>query len=168
MLDNFIKIGYISKTHGYKGEVKVIPLTSDINRFNLLKTVYIKINNNYTLEEIESVRLGYNYVLIKFKKYNSKEEIFNYISCYLFVKREDAIPLKEGEYYTQDLIGCVVYYNNNKIGKIINVENFGSSDLFLIQYKNKTVYYPFLKQYIENVDINNKKIIINQFEGFFD
>ena len=40
-MENFIKIGAIVKPQGIKGEVKVIPLTDDINRFKLLKSVYI-------------------------------------------------------------------------------------------------------------------------------
>ena len=36
-----IDIGKIVKAQGIKGEVKIIPITDDVSRFNELKTVFI-------------------------------------------------------------------------------------------------------------------------------
>ena len=44
MLDK-LKVGIIVKPQGIKGEVKVQPLTDDINRFNDLKEVIIDGNS---------------------------------------------------------------------------------------------------------------------------
>lgn len=38
---DFIQVGEITNTHGIKGEIKVYPLTDDINRFEKLKNLYI-------------------------------------------------------------------------------------------------------------------------------
>ena len=38
---DYIKVGKIINTHGIKGEVKIYPLTDNINRFDDLKTVYL-------------------------------------------------------------------------------------------------------------------------------
>ena len=41
-MKKFLTIGEITKPHGVKGEVKVFPLTDDINRFKKLKRVFIE------------------------------------------------------------------------------------------------------------------------------
>ena len=38
-MDNYLRVGVITTTHGIKGEVKVFPTTDDVNRFEYLKEV---------------------------------------------------------------------------------------------------------------------------------
>lgn len=40
-MGNLFKIGQIINTHGIKGEVKVYPLTEDVNKFKRLETVLV-------------------------------------------------------------------------------------------------------------------------------
>ena len=59
-------------------------------------------------------------------------------------------------------------HNNQIIGKVINMISTGSCDIFVVKYQDNEIFYPFLNQYINNININHKIIEINQFEGFFD
>ncbi|HHV13866.1 MAG TPA: 16S rRNA processing protein RimM [Clostridiales bacterium] len=45
-MDNYLRVGVISSTHGIKGEVKVFPTTDDVNRFKELKTVFLDTGKN--------------------------------------------------------------------------------------------------------------------------
>ncbi|MBQ1188889.1 MAG: 16S rRNA processing protein RimM, partial [Lachnospiraceae bacterium] len=38
-MENLLRVGVITSTHGVRGEVKVFPTTDDMNRFKKLKTV---------------------------------------------------------------------------------------------------------------------------------
>ncbi len=38
-MEDTLRVGVISSTHGVRGEVKVYPTTDDVNRFKKLKTV---------------------------------------------------------------------------------------------------------------------------------
>ncbi len=40
-MDDMLRVGVISSTHGVRGEVKVYPTTDDANRFKKLKTVIL-------------------------------------------------------------------------------------------------------------------------------
>ena len=164
---NFLKIGQLVKPHGVKGEIKVFPLTDNINRYKKLSTVFLLINNQYIKEEIISVKNTPKFVIIKFKNYNKKEDVEKLRNIYLFINREEGEPLGEGEYYTQDLIGCSFWYKNENLGTVINIINEGSCYIFVVKDINKEILFPFLNEYIEDIDIKNKKIIVNQFEGFF-
>ena len=41
MAGDYIQIGRIANTHGVKGEMKIIPLTNDIYRFDHLKIAFL-------------------------------------------------------------------------------------------------------------------------------
>jgi 16S rRNA processing protein RimM len=165
---DYLKIGYIRKPHGLKGEVKVLPLISDPERYKKLRSVFLLINNNYIEEEVENARGSSGEVILKFKKFNRIEDVEALRSIYIFVSREKAEKLSKGEFYSQDIIGCEFVYKENTIGTVKDVINHGSCDIFVVTYNGREIMYPFLNEYIDDIDIKNKKIFVNQFEGFFD
>ena len=40
-MDNLLRVGVISSTHGIRGEVKVFPTTDDVKRYSKLKNVIL-------------------------------------------------------------------------------------------------------------------------------
>ena len=165
---DYIKIGMIVKPHGVRGEVKVLPLTDDVKRFDDLKNIYIKNDNLFLMEEIASMKNQNDFIILKLKEFNKLEDAESLRDKYIFVQRNDAVKLYEDEYYTQDLVGCEIRFHDMSLGKVIDVINEGSCDIFVVEYKKSEVYYPFVKELVASVDIENKTIIINQMEGYFD
>ena len=41
-MEDYLKVGVITSTHGLRGEVKVFPTTDDPERFRKLKKVYLR------------------------------------------------------------------------------------------------------------------------------
>ncbi len=164
----YLKIGFITKPHGINGELKVIPLTDDKERYKKLTNVYLLNENSYKPVKIQSIKKTNDSIIIKFENYNSKEEAEKLRNIYIFIDRNDGVPLADGEYYTQDLVDCSIYYKDKLFGKIKDIINEGSCDIFIIKYINKEIFYPFINDYIDDIDIKNKKININYIEGYFD
>lgn len=164
----YLKVGLITKPHGLKGEIKIIPLTDNPERFNDLKKVYLFYNNDYKSVTIQYIKNANNLIIIKLKNYNNREDAEKLRNIYMFINRDEGIPLDSGEYYTQDLVGCKFYYKDKLLGNVIDVINEGSCDIFIIKNKGNDVFYPFLADYIDKIDILNKKIDINYIEGYFD
>ncbi len=165
---DFLKIGFIKKPHGIRGEIKVLPLTDDPSRFKKLKKVFLKVDEDYTSQEIESVKIGNSEILLKFKGFNKIEDVLFLKDLYVFVEKKEGVKLAEWEYYSQDLVGCNVYFKNRLIGVVVDFDNFGANDNLVISFDSKEYYYPFLRQYIDKVDVRDKVIEINQLEDFFD
>lgn len=165
---NYLKIGLIKKPHGLKGELKILPLTDNPERFKNLKNIYLFSNNQYVEEKIQWVKITNTEILLKLSKYNSLTEVELLRNIYLYIDKEEGEELGEWEYYSQDLIGCSVYFKDKKIGNVIDISNFGANDNILIKSENEEFFYPFLREYIEKVDIDNKKIVVNEIEGFYN
>ena len=78
-MDDMLRVGVISSTHGVRGEVKVYPTTDDANRFKKLKTVILDLGRGEQITlNIESVKFFKNMVILKFKEFNNINEIEKY------------------------------------------------------------------------------------------
>ncbi|WP_315114903.1 ribosome maturation factor RimM [uncultured Clostridium sp.] len=155
-MKEFLSIGQIINTHGLKGEVKVYPLTDDINRFKLLQNVYI---GNEEIS-IEWCKLQVDRVILKIKGVDSIEEAIKLKNQYLDIKRENAVELSEGSYFIADLIGCTVYdEDNNDLGEVYDVIQTKNNDVYWVKSK-KELLIPALKTIVVNINIEEKIIII--------
>ena len=74
-MEDMLRVGVISSTHGVRGEVKVFPTTDDAKRFKKLKTVILDIMPEPVLLHIESVKFFKNMVILKFEEFNNINEV---------------------------------------------------------------------------------------------
>lgn len=155
-MKEFLAVGQISKPHGIKGEVKVLPLTDDIRRFRKLKVACIEGEE----KNILWCKLQADRVILKIEGIETIEEAEKYRNKYIMVKREDAVKLPKGSFFISDLVECTVYDTlGNEIGKMFEVIKTGSNDVYWVKGK-KEVLIPAIKEIVLDIQINEKKIII--------
>lgn len=156
-----LEIGQIINTFGIKGEIKVTPFTDDINRFDDLKKVYVKTKNKEKIYKIESVRYHKNMVLLKLEGIETPEEAELLKNSFLEIDREDAIPLKEGQYFIVDLIGLEVYSEEGVLlGKVEDIYNTGANDIYVIKDElGKQILLPGTKEVIKEVKLDDRIIV---------
>ena len=153
-MDETLKIGLIVKPQGIKGELKVQPLTDDIYRFKILKTVIID-DKTY---RVKSAVIGGNTVFLSLDGIIDRNTAETFRGRFLRVKREDAIPLEEGRYFITDIIGCKLIVEDKEIGEVIDVFS-ARTDIFTVKCENgKIMRFPFLKDAVISVDIDGKTI----------
>lgn len=166
---DYIKIGWIMNTHGIKGGVKVHPLTDDIDRFNSLGTIYL--GENKIKATIEKVKHSKGLVMLKFKEFNNINEVLAFKDNYIYIDESDKVDLPKGHYFIFDIIDCVVFdIKGNRIGIVVDVIQYASNDVYVINNpeKNKEYLIPAVKEFFVNIDILNKKIIIDPIEGMIE
>src|SRR5690606_34388845 len=98
--------------------MKVLPLTTDISRFDYLKIVWVENNGGLTEHFVKKVRYHKNFVLITLSGIDTLEKASEYKNCYIKVNREYARPLEEDEYFIADLLDCDVYQEAVFLGKV--------------------------------------------------
>ena len=163
----YIEIGQIVNTNGLKGVVKVNPFTDDISKFEDLKYVYIQLKNELKKVKIEQVRYNKNQVLLKLEGIDSIEEAEKYRNFYLKTEKESQEDLGEDTYYIVDLIGLDVYSDKYEyLGKIEDVFPTGSNDVYVVKDNlGKQILIPAIADVVKEVDLKNKKMIINLIPG---
>ena len=167
MNEDFIIIGKIVSTQGNKGEVKVIPLTDSIDRFDKLTDVFIREGNIEKLLKINNLKTKKNAVILKFEDIDNIEKAKILVESFLEVKRSDAVKLPKDTYFIFDIIGLEVYTNENELlGKVDNIISTGSNDVYVVKNKNKKeILIPAIREIIKNIDVEKKRITINMADG---
>ena len=163
---NYISIGKITNFFGIKGEAKVgFDNESQIKK---AKVVYMLDDESNCELKIKSIRFHKNFAIIKFDGIDDINDLLQFKGQRIFIPKQTALnQLDKDEYLIQDLIGCVVFNENNeKIGEVVNISTNSSQDLLNIKNGFGQVdLVPFVNEFFPVVDIKNKKIIIKPIEG---
>ena len=85
---------------------------------------------------------------------------------YIYKDENDIEELEEGYYY-DELIGLDVYVNNEKKGKVINVEEGVRNNFIRVKTEDKEVLIPYIEQFILNTDLEENRIDVINMEGLF-
>lgn len=166
-MEDLLQVGGIANTHGVRGEVKVFPTTDDPQRFCDLKTVLLDTGHEYLKLEIQNVKFFKKFVILKFKGMDNINDVEKYKGKGLWITREQAVELKEDEYFITDLIGlCVKNESDEEIGTIKDVLVTGANDVYVIERSDGTeVLLPAIKQCILDVDLKERMMKVHILEG---
>lgn len=166
-MDNFLRVGVITTSHGIKGEVKVFPTTDDVNRFKKLKQVILDTGKEHIELEIEGVKFFKQLVILKFKGIDNINEIEKYKGKDLLVSRENAVKLNKDEYFIFDIIGLkVITDTQEELGELVEVLLTGANDVYVVKTsEGKEILLPAIKDCILEVDMDNRLIKVHVMEG---
>lgn len=166
-MEDFLKVGVISSTHGIRGEVKVFPTTDDKERFLELDSVILDAGKERIALEIEGVKFFKQFAILKFQGIDNINDIEKYKGKSLYVTREQAVELGEDEYYLADLIGMEVYLEDgSRFGTLTDVMETGANDVYCVEtQEHGEVLLPAIHQCILQVDVENNRMRVHLMDG---
>ncbi len=153
MEDRF-QVGVITSTHGIAGEVKVYPTTDDVRRFKKLKQVILDTGKEERELTVAQARFSKDRVILKFQEFSDINEVEPLRGGHLYVTRENALPLGEGEYYIADLIGMsVVSTEGEELGTLAEVMPTGANDVYIVARPDgEELLLPAIRDCVREVD----------------
>lgn len=166
-MEDYLRVGVITTTHGVRGEVKVFPTTDDQNRFKELKEVFLDTGKDLITLEIEGVKFFKQMVILKFKGIDNINDIEKYRGKDLLINRKDAVKLEEDEFFIFDLIDSEVFTDEGeKLGILIEILTTSANDVYIVKTaEGKELLLPSIKECVLSVDVENKKIIVHLMKG---
>lgn len=169
-MENTLRVGVISSTHGVRGEVKVFPTTDDVNRFKQLKEVILDTGKEQKTLEIEQVKFFKNMVILKFKGYDNINDIELYKGKDLLVTRDNAISLEPNENFIVDLIGLsVVTDEGEPFGTLTDVLVTGANDVYVVETpEGREVLFPAIPSCVLDVDLEKAVVTVHILDGLLD
>ena len=163
-MDEYVYIGKIVNTHGIKGELRILSDFKFKDRV-FLENRKIYIGEDYHEETINSYRHHKVFDMITLKGYTNINEVLQFLKKNVYVKRYD-LSLSTDDYLDEDLIGLNVLLDNGDTGRVLAITNNGGNNKTLeLLINGKKVYVPYHKDFIKNIDLNNKVIELNVIEG---
>lgn len=167
---DYLQIGEIVNTHGVKGEVKVIPLTDNQERFNDLRQVCLDMDGNLEKLVIEGIKHFKNTVILKLKGIDTVEAAEAIKGLFLLVDRKNAVKLPDDSYFICDIIGSEVQdMAGASYGKLTEVLSTGSNDVYVVKNEDgREILLPALKSVIREVNIETGVIKVVIPEGLLE
>lgn len=167
-MEEMLKVGVITSTHGVRGEVKVFPTTDEVSRFKGLKELVLDTGREKLSLEIEGVKFFKQMVILKFKGLDNINDVEKYRQKSLYVYRKDAVRLKKDEYFIADLIDMPVYgEQGERLGVLTDVMSTGANDVYVIRRENggRDLLVPAIRQCILSVDVEEPRMVVRLLEG---
>ena len=166
-MEDLLKVGVITTTHGVRGEVKVFPTTDDAERFLDIEYVLLDTGKELRRLNIQNVKFFKNLAILKFEGIDNINDIEMYKGRELWIPREEAQELGEDEYYVADLIGMdVLLENGEKFGVLRDVMETGANDVYIIDSaEHGEVLLPAIKECILDVDLEKNVMTIHLMKG---
>ena len=181
-------VGIVRGSHGLSGEFKVESTSGEYEHFGRIKEVTLTDGTEQRVFKVEYTKDSSVTLYMKLIGIDTPEDALAFNGWRIVVPREYAHPLKEGEWYIEDLKGCSVWYeevaplsapvvlsDDNTIGTVTDVVEGGAGYLveillsesctkltdevkFTKRGKIRTVYVPFKNDFIGAVDVNERKM----------
>lgn len=162
-----LQVGVITQTHGIRGEVKVFPTTDDASRFKKLKEVIMDTGRERLHMEVEGVKFFKQYAIVKFKGYDSINDVEKYKGSKLYVTRDKAVRLKKDEYFIADLIGMqVITEDGEPFGVLKDVMATGANDVYVVERGDSSeVLLPAIRECVLKIDMEQGLITVHIMDG---
>ncbi|MEA3496075.1 MAG: ribosome maturation factor RimM [Bacteroidota bacterium] len=168
--ENFINIGTIIKTHGFKGLIKVdfileFDKTEDEDNF-----LFILINNKVVPFYIENLeKIGNDITLIKLEDIDTKEEVQQYVGMDVCIQKE---KVNIDEKQLANSLGIINYsiidQDNKKIGLINDVFDNAGQTLFQVLDGEKEILIPFHEDLLIDLDADSQTISLQIADGLIE
>jgi 16S rRNA processing protein RimM len=169
-MEDLLKVGVITTTHGVRGEVKVYPTTNSAERFLELSYVLLDTGRDLKRLEIQNVKFYKNQAILKFKGIDNINDIEMYKGRDLWINREDGQELDEDEYYIADLLGLTVLLEDGtEYGTLKDVMETGANDVYVVETKDGSeVLLPAIADCILDVDLDEETMTVHLMKGLVE
>ena len=168
-MEDLLKVGVITTTHGVRGEVKVFP-TTDPERFLDLEYVILDAGREMKKLEIRNVKFFKNLVILKFNGIDNINDVEKYKGKDLLVDRANAVKLQKDEYFIADLIGLkVVTDEGNDFGTLKDVLQTGANDVYVIDGTDGKEYlFPVIRECVLDISLEKGIVTVHIMPGLLD
>ena len=168
MTDSFT-LAIIGSSFGLKGFVKVKSLSGETGHLASLKSVILRHGNKEEEFFIEETMPSDNsFILMRFKGINSPEAAKTLTGAEVIADRANATPLKQNEFYIEDLKGLKLITaspdspsREEVIGHITDIIEGGGGDLAEVRLLSGAIrLVPFRNEFLGDISIEEGKAVL--------
>lgn len=166
-----VKIGKIVNTQGIKGEVRILS-NSDFKDERFKEGAIITVKNKRESEQlkIEKSHAYKSFMIVKFTRFDNINQVLKYKNYDVFADEISRDMLMEDEYLNSDIVGCSILDQDYvTLGVVSDIIDNPAHNLLRVDREDKKSFLvPFKDIFLIDVNINDKKIVINNMPGLID
>ena len=166
-MKEYLECGKLANTHGVRGDVLIDSWCDSPEVLASLQTVYTEKNGIYAPVRVLKASVYKGRVLATLDGVTTLEDAAAMKNTVLYAARAD-LPLAEGDFFVQDLIGLPVYEvtTGEKYGVLSDVISGAASDLYEVKNERGTFLVPVVPAFVKSIDLTDG-IGIAAIEGMF-
>lgn len=156
---NLLEIGKILRPHGIKGAVKVECFVDE--HFSMFKDIFV--TEKRAKAQVKKVQnLNKDFYIVTFDIIPDVDTAEKFRNQSIYIDR-DLYPEFKDQVYLSDLINkLVLNENGEKIGYMVDYEDYGASVILTIKSGVSSYQIPYVKDIIEYVDEKGAFVINEQ------
>lgn len=160
----FVAVGRITRAHGIKGEVAVLPLSQVESRFEPGSRLLLE-GEDRTLT-VTGSKPHRQRLLVRFEEVEDRDQAESLNGRYLMVPASEVPPLPDGEYWPHQLLGSeVVTESGRSLGRISEVVRTPANDVWVADGPDGQALVPALKDVVETVDLSARRVVVREVPG---
>jgi 16S rRNA processing protein RimM len=169
-LPDFITIGRVRKPHGLKGEVTVGVLSDVDERFAAGSVVDLVLADGQRRStRISAVRGRRDEAIVRFAGLETRDQAEELREAMLEIDRSRVPSAPPGAFYFFELVGCECTDRRaGELGSVARVLDDGGGLLLEIEAGPRSLLVPFVEEYLQEVDIANRRIELQLPEGLIE
>jgi 16S rRNA processing protein RimM len=159
-----IAVGKITKAHGIRGEVSVLPLTEVPDRFDPDSVLWLEDGRSLIVDRARRHHGGF---IVSFTQVRDRSGADLLHGAYLFVPESELPSLPDGSYWPHEIEGCEVSTDGGRsLGVIAEVLHTEANDVWVARTDDGTeTLIPALHDYVISVDLGRKRIVAREPTG---
>ena len=151
--ESYLAVGRVIGVHGVRGEIKVKQLTDFPERF--ARGALLFVEGETSQREVVSARPHKGALLVRLSGLEDRNAAEILRGKYLFIAREDAMPLGEDEYYEDELIGLTVETMEGELlGELVEIMWTGANEVYIVQGPQGETLLPAIADVVQEVDVD--------------
>ncbi|MDP9329790.1 MAG: ribosome maturation factor RimM [Actinomycetota bacterium] len=164
MSEPTIVVGKVAKAHGLRGEVTLMALSDNPDRFVAGSTVYTEAGRELHIRSCRGVGAR---LLVTFEGVEDRARAESLHGAMLVVPRSMLPTLPAGEYWPHELEGCAVVTESGRaLGTITDVIPNQANDLWVAADAAGTeTLIPAIRDVIVEVDVASKRVSVRDVPG---
>jgi 16S rRNA processing protein RimM len=166
----YLAVGQVAGAHGVRGELKVDILTDDPHRFGRLRQVYVGYEDQEpTPMLLKGYRLHKGRALLRLVGFDDRAAAQTLQGLFVYVSREEAIPLEQGEYFEHQILDLEVWtVDGEYLGRVADIIYTGANEVYLIRGTGpglREILLPAIKDVVLEVDLDAGRLVVRLLEG---
>lgn len=162
-----IFIGKITRTHGVRGELKVLEAEGASGAWREASRVWIGPDAAQARAfRVRRVRAGGRFVILALEDVDRIEQAQQLAGQRLFVPRDELPACEEGTYYADDLLGLeVVDQTGRSLGELDGIFDNGAHEIYAVRNGSEQLLLPIVDGVVCEVDLANRRLVVCPPEG---
>ena len=168
--DELVPVGKVLKSYGIKGWLKIKYFSADYENIKSFKSLFVTIGSDFHPYRNEGIKKLNGFLALKFAGIDTLDAAEIFRGCFIYAERASFIPLKEGEFYLTDIIGLdVIDSKGVYIGKVESFIDVNlKQTLLVVKKEKKEVLIPLIKEFIKEVNLTEKVLVVELPEGLIE